>query len=529
MKRCPECLRDYYDDSLAYCLDDGSVLVDGPSARRSSSVDAPTAVLHKSAPATVYDTPMDRSANGGSAVTPNSIVVLPFANLSRDDDADYLSDGLAEELLNMLAKIDGLRVAGRTSSFSFKGKQTTFKEIGRLLNVSSVLEGSVRMAGTRVRIAVRLINISDGFQIWTETYDRTMDDIFEIQDDIARSVAGELRSRLGKTSLASLSGEVADAAKGRTQDPEAQRLVLLGRHLSLRRTEADMSAAIKYLEEAVSLDPESAICWLELGNARFANSPHNWGEPLSMLHQARNAAEKALSLDPDLAAAHALLGRIQMLEFDFRGAEGSLRRAEELAPEDPFVLAVIGIFMMQTGRFDLSIKIARRGLTLDPLNITMIATLGYVSFRTGMLDEAETAFRRALEITPYKPGTPAYLALILSAKGREEEALRWAHSETDEPWRLWAIAIVENAAGRHTQAHASLSELIEKYSSHLAFQIAEAYATFGETEEAFKWLETAFGVRDPGLAQLKWSTSLIPLHADPRWAALLKRVGFPDE
>jgi len=529
MKRCTECLRDYYDDSLMYCLDDGSALVDGPSTGRSQPVDAPTAVLHQSAGATIYDTTPERSANDEPKVTPNSIVVLPFANLSRGDDAEYLSDGLAEELLNMLARIDGLRVAGRTSSFSFKGKQTTFKEIGRLLNVSSVLEGSVRMAGTRVRISVRLINISDGFQIWTETYDRTMDDIFEIQDDIARSVAGELRSRFSKTSFASLAGEVADAAKGRTADPEAQRLMLLGRHLSLRRTEAHMSAAIKYLEEAATLDPESAICWLELGNARFANSPHNWGEPLSMLNQARDAAERALSLDPELAAAHALLGRIQMLEFDFSSAEVSLRRAEELAPEDPFVLAVIGIFMMQTGRFRESLQIARRGLERDPLNITLIATSGYVSFLLGLLDEAEIAFRRALEITPDKPGTPAYIALILLAKGRTEEALSMARAETDEPWRLWAVAIVEHATGHRAEARTTLNSLIEKYSSHLSFQIAEAYAMFGEPQEAFKWLETAFGVRDPGLAQLKWSTNLVPLHSDPRWPALLRRVGFPDE
>ncbi|HEX2639348.1 MAG TPA: tetratricopeptide repeat protein, partial [Pyrinomonadaceae bacterium] len=407
---------------------------------------------------------------------------------------------------------------------------------GRLLNVSSVLEGSVRMAGKRVRIAVQLVNVLDGFHLWSETYDRTLEDIFEIQDNIAQSVVGELRSRLVGKSMDSGIGkaaaaEVAGAAKGRTQIPEAHRLRLLARHLVDRRTKADVPAALEYLQKALELDPGNALCWVEFGNAHFMAGLFTWDEaPLKYFESARRAAEKALSIDPDLAVGHALLARIQSkFEWDLSSAEASVRRAEELAPEDPFVLGSVGLIKLQMGRLDEAIEVLHRGLLFDPLNISIFDNLSYATLGLGLLNEAETAERRALEIVPQKPCSHAYLSLVMLEQGRIEEARAEAGAEPDESWRLWAAAIVENAAGRPDEARSALDELILKYAYDSAFQIAEVYSIFGQTDEAFKWLDTAIAQRDGGMTQLKWSTLMRPLHSDPRWLPLLKKVGFPDE
>jgi TolB-like protein len=285
MKRCPECRRDYYDDSLLYCLDDGSALLEGPGSldqrtlvvpqdsgsidwSLSSAADFPTQVLNT------------RTASGPAPE--NSIAILPFVNIGNDPDIEYFSDGLAEELLNVLSKIRGLRVAARTSSFSFKGKSTTVSEIGQALHVVSVVEGSIRMSGGRMRIAVQLVNVADGFQLWSDTYDRKIDDIFAVQDDIAQSVVGELRSRLlGEETPDDLTKqviiEVAQASKGRSDVPEAQRQMLLGRYLLDRTTPDDTAKAVAHFNEAVELDPNFALCWAELGRAYSVQAGKAWG------------------------------------------------------------------------------------------------------------------------------------------------------------------------------------------------------------------------------------------------------------
>jgi len=220
------------------------------------------------------------------------------------------SDGLAEELLNVLSKIRGLRVAARTSAFSFKQKQTTISEIGRTLNVASVLEGSIRMAGNRVRISVQLIKVEDGYQLWSETYDRTMDDIFAVQDDIAQSVVEELRTRLlgesvGPDASERVRSEVAVAAKGRAGDPEAQRLMLLGRYFLDRMTREDTAKGIVYLRGALDLDPGFALCWAELGRAYSIEAGRAWKPVEEGFGLARDAARRSLALEPDLAVGYA--------------------------------------------------------------------------------------------------------------------------------------------------------------------------------------------------------------------------------
>ena len=283
-----------------------------------------------------------------------SIAVLPFVNRSHDEEDEYFSDGLADELLNVLAKIRGLRVAARTSAFTFKGKGATVAEVGRALNVATVLEGSVRKAGNRMRISVQLVKVADGYHLWSETYDRTLDDIFAVQDDIAQSVVAELRTTLFGESEAKAEQQaavqVAAAAKGRTADPEAHRLFLQGRHFIDRRTPEDSARGIGYLKQALEIDPEFALAWAVLAKAYVSEAGAVWVPAVEGVARAREAVARALALEPDLAEGHAEMGWIQMnYDWDWHAAEASFQRALELAPGNVDVLIAAGVMASTLG------------------------------------------------------------------------------------------------------------------------------------------------------------------------------------
>lgn len=472
--------------------------------------------------------------NGGPVETVNTIAVLPFLNLSHHEDSDYFSDGLAEELLNVLSKIRGLRVAARTSAFSFKGKQTTVAEIGRVLNVASVLEGSLRMAGNRVRISVQLVNVADGYHLWSETYDRTMDDIFEVQDDIAQSVVKELRTRLlGEKKEANVSAEVnsevAKAALGRADDPEAQRLMLLGRYFLDRTTREDTAKAIQYFREALNLDPGFALCWAELARAYSIEAGRVWVPVKEGFDRSRDAVRRALSLEPDLAEGHAQLGRIQTVhDWDLRSAEKSYQRATELAPGSSSVLDGASVLAYKLGRFEDALTLARRVLVQDPLSAAFWHNFGLTNHAAGDLSESENAFRRALELSPQRFVSSALLALVLLNQGKVEESFEQAKREPYEMWRLWAQAIIYHSAARDAESDEALHLLIEEHSEGNAYQIAEVYSMRGNIEKAFDWLEQAFEERDSGLTHAKVNPRFRTLQKDARWEHLLKRIGFDD-
>ncbi len=462
----------------------------------------------------------------------NTIAVLPFLNLTRGKDGDYFSDGLAEELLNVLSKIRGLRVAARTSAFSFKGKQTTTAEIGRILNVASLLEGSIRTSGNRVRISVQLIKVADGYHLWSETYDRMMDDIFAVQDDIAQSVVEELRMRLlgesiGPNASDRVRSEVAEAARGRAANPEAQRLMLLGRYFLDRMTREDTAKGIVYFREALDLDPGYALCWAELGRAYSIEAGRAWKPVEEGFNLARDAASRSLALEPDLAEGHALLGRIQLThDWDLRGAEVSYRRALDLAPRSSDVLDGASVLYYKLGRLDEALDLGRRVLVQDPLSAAFWHNLGLTSHAAGLLAESEKAFRRAIELAPQRFVSAALLALVTMDQGRIDEALEQAKREPDEFWRLWAFAIIHNAAGHKTESDQGLQKLIEENADNSDYQIAEVYAMRGEIDKAFEWLERAIVNRDAGITHGKINPHFRPLHGDPRWAVILKKIGF---
>jgi len=465
---------------------------------------------------------------------PPSIAVLPFVNRSSDAQDEYFSDGLADELLNVLAKIGGVRVAARSSSFTFKGKDVTVAEAGRALNVATVLEGSVRKAGNRMRIAVQLVNVADGYHLWSESYDRTLDDIFAVQDDIAQSVVKELRAMLlggpadVRTSEA-VSAQVAAAVRGRATRPEAHRLFLQARHFIDRRTGEDMARGIGYLKQALALDPDYALAWAEIGAAYAIAADWGWAPFAEGYVQARDAVTRALALEPDLAEGHATMGWIQSThDWDWRGATHSFDRALELAPGSAAVLRRAATLAGNLGRLDEAIELDRRAVAQDPLSSASYNNLGLHLHAAGQLAEAEAAFRKALEFAPRSPASRTNLALALVDQGRGEEALADALEEPDEWVRLWMMAIIHNAAGRRAESDAALQRFIANYQEDSAYQVAQVYGIRGEADLAFEWLERAFIQRDSGLNYVKADPDLRSLRADPRWNAFLRKMGLAD-
>jgi tetratricopeptide (TPR) repeat protein len=428
-----------------------------------------------------------------------------------------------------------LRVAGRTSAFSFKEKQTTFAEIGQQLNVSSVLEGSVRTAGKRVRISVQLVNVSDGFHLWSQTYDRTMDDIFAIQDDIAASVVEEVRSRLldrdaGPSLSRQIKVEIADAVKGRAEDPEAHRLMLLGRHFASRATAEDLTKAVDYLERALEIDPQNPQCWVELGVVRLTQASHAFLPPERGFDQVKECANRGLSIRRDFAAAHSLMAHILLVVArDFKGADEAIHRALESEPENLQVLLGCALISRELRRFRESEEMFRRVIELDPLDLRAYRGLGAMLWYYGRPDASEIIFRRSIELSPRQASVQAFLSLVVLEQGRTEEARAEVASETSGAWGGWARAIIENASGRPDEADKLLDAYIREYRETGAFQIAEIFASMGRIDQAFEYLALALDFRDPGISSLVASPLLKPLHTDARWQPLLRKIGIPEE
>jgi TolB-like protein/Tfp pilus assembly protein PilF len=461
-----------------------------------------------------------------------SIAVLPFVNMSRDEENEYFSDGLAEELIGVLARIRGLRVAARSSSFAFRGKNAPLSEVGRTLSVSTVLEGSVRKAGNRVRISVQLVKTDDGFHVWSETYDRTLDDIFAVQDDIAQSVVRELRTTLlGAEADSQASGEaraeVVALVQGRGRNPEAHRLFLQGRYFVDRFTEADMVRGIDYLEQAVALDPENAAAWAHLSVAHAHRASYGWAPVAVGFERARAAALKARSLAPDLAEGHAALARVQTnYDFDFRGARASIRRALELAPGHADVLVAASISAIQIGRIEEALDLAGRAVEQDPLSSVIHLRHGSLCRLAGKLDDSDRSCRKALELSPQRIAAHMILALNQLARGRVGEALAEARLEPATYGRLTALAAVHRAAGQEAESDAALKELEARFGDDAAYQVAGVYANRGDNDSAFGWLERAWSQRDPGLTMVLTEPLFQTLHVDPRWKRFLETIGL---
>ncbi len=457
-----------------------------------------------------------------------SIAVLPFLNRSGDESTDYFSDGLADELVMVLSKIQGLRVIARTASFQFKGKNEGLAVIGAKLRVATLLEGSVVKSDRRLRVSVRLVKVPEGDYLWSEDYDRTWDDVFAVQDDIAQRVVTELKGRLlgteGDPFRAKV--EVAAAVRGRGEDPEVHRLLLQARYHMGRVTPDDIARAIECIEEALERDATYPLLWTLLGQARLNQVDFGWAPLAEGVARAREDIGHALELDPDLAEAHGVLGWLRMhYERNWSGAEASFRRALDLEP-NAANLRRGGVLAMCLGRPHQAIEFYSRSMIHDPVSTSAHNNLGFAYLIAGRYDEAERELRQAIELAPKRVGARSQLALALMSQGRMEEALGEAWDEPQEIYRLWVLAILHYKRGDDEESRRPLRELTEKYSDDGAFQIAQVHAVRGEVDAAFEWLDRAYRQQDGGLASIKATLMMDPIKADPRWSAFLLRMGF---
>jgi TolB-like protein/DNA-binding XRE family transcriptional regulator/Tfp pilus assembly protein PilF len=466
------------------------------------------------------------------AATP-SIAVLPFVNLSDDAANEHFADGLAEELLNVLAKIPGVRVASRTSAFSFKDTPGAgVATIARTLNVSTVLEGSVRKSGKRVRISAKLVHAASDSQLWSQSYDRELDDVFCVQDDIARSVVQELRCALlgeqtDAAASARIEAQVSAATRGRTVSGQAHELYLLGRFLVDRFTREDTATAIGYYRQALQLDPRYALAWAGLAGAYSNQAGYGWAPAAETFELARSAARHAVDLEPALPEAHAELGWVQMSHlWDWHAADASYARALALGAGDRSIVGAASVLADSLGRKSEAVTLARRAAALDPLSFIAHGNLALRCLNSGLLAEAETALAQAFSLNPRASLLQSVLGALRLEQGRPDEALAAFRQEAIEPLRLAGTAMAQHAIGQTSASEASLRELIEKCASTGALQIAEVFAYRGDADFAFDWLERAYVQRDSGLAQVQSWPLLRNVHGDPRWQRFLERMGF---
>jgi TolB-like protein/Tfp pilus assembly protein PilF len=454
-----------------------------------------------------------------AAPTPatKSIAVLPFVDMSEKKDQEYFSDGLSEELIDLLAKTEGLEVIARTSSFYFKGKQATIGEIAKTLNVANVLEGSVRKAGNNIRVTAQLIRASDGVHIWSETYDRDLKDVFKVQDDIAQGVVDKLKLTLKLTLLAADPAEPA-----RTVNSEAHNLYLQGRFFLDHDTREDLVKANDFFQRALALDPKYAAAWAGIGEVVDRQVANGYVTVADGMVKARQAATRALELDPKIGGAYAILGLSHAMAHEWPQAEAVLAKGREVDPTDPTLLMSWGVVARVVRGEDRAIEIFRQALAHDPLRLLVRRYLARTLAFANRLAEAETEIRQVIEANPMQPGAHYDLGRILLAKGESESAVAAFEAEPDVYWRSFGAPLGAKAQNRTEDAKAALAVQL-KHPAGAEFQLAETYAYLGDADQAFKWLDVAAD-RDLGIVWLRNDPLLTSLTGDPRYALLLRKV-----
>jgi TolB-like protein/Tfp pilus assembly protein PilF len=456
---------------------------------------------------------------GASAEVEKSIAVLPFVNMSSDEEQEYFSDGLSEELLNMLAKIPELRVAARTSSFSLKGKDLQIAEVGNILKVAHVLEGSVRKSGNQVRITTQLIKADDGYHMWSETYDRTLDNIFAIQDEIAREVVAQLKITL-----------LGNSTPTRQVNPQAYTLFLQARHLARVGTADAMQRAVRLSKEAIAMDPDYPEPWLIL--AGLYNVLANIGE-ISLAESSvlrRSAVQKALDIDPNSAAAHASNGNVVLaLDNNLALAVQYFNRALQLDPGYTDILNQVAGFCFALGRTDQAIRLFEYAASRDPVNPNLYSALARAYTRVGRYEESVQASKTGLALSPEGTGTHYEIGQALLLSGQAEAALAEFKLETgDDEYRVKGMAMAYHSLGMQQEFEHSFRELRERWGEQWPSEIAHVYAWTGKADAAFEWLDKAIDRKEEGLNLQFLSPYYKSLHSDPRWSAFRERTGFSE-
>ncbi len=460
-----------------------------------------------------------RLSEVATVVPGKSIAVLPLINESGDPKDEYFSDGLSEELIAALAQISGLKVIGRSSSFHFKDRTEEPKTIGEKLGVSTLLEGTVRKQGDRVRIVAELINAADGIEVWNRTFDHELKDIFAVQQEIAKAVAESLR--------VTLLGSEEKSAQMATNSVEAHNAYLQGHFYSVRRNAEDYRKAIDYFDQAIQLDPNYALAYAERSEVWTVMGDLT-GQRSTAFSKARSDAEKAVAIAPSLAEAHAALGWVRAFtEWKFAEGLSELQRAKELSPANPTANDLLARVIVYTGRMEEAERQARQAVELDPLSAATQFTLGRVLFYAGKLDEAYAAGRKMAELYPSASSSHRWQVLVAVQRGDGETALREAQLEPDDSIRPFQLALAQYVRGDRKAADAALADLIANSRDGLAYQVSQVYAVRGEVDKAFEWLQIAFDNHDGGMPSLLVDPLLRGLRDDPRYKNLVAKVGLP--
>jgi len=459
---------------------------------------------------------------GGASlpISQKSIAVLPLLNESGDPKDEYFSDGLSEELIAALAQIKDLKVIGRSSSFRFKDRKEETKTIGEKLGVATLLEGTVRKQGERVRIVAELINAADGIELWTRTFDRELKDIFAVQQEIAAAVASSLKVTL-------LGADSSSAQTAATKSVEAHNAYLQGHFYFQRRNLDDYRKAVAYFDQAIQVDPDYALAYAERSEA-WTQIGDLSGQGKTAWPKAREDAEKAVAIAPALAEAHAALGWVRFFtEWKFAEGLSELKRAKELSPANPTANDLLARVIVYLGKLDEAEKQARQAVELDPLAYPTQNNLARVLFAEGKLDEADAIARKAAELQPTAASSRRFQVLVAVQRGDGETALREAQLEPDEGYRRFELALAQHVRGDRGAADAALADLIAYGRDQLAYQIAQVYAVRGEKEKAFEWLQISFDTHDTGTLALLIDPLIRDLRPDPRYKSLLTKLGLP--
>jgi len=467
---------------------------------------------------TAQSAPLQATDTDALSPAEKSIAVLPFVNMSEDTANEYFSDGLTEELLNLLAKVPQLRVTARTSSFAFKGQQIEIPEIARRLGVDHVLEGSVRKSGDHIRITAQLIRADNGFHLWSETYDRTLDNIFTIQDEISVAVVDALKVTL-----------LGEAPRSRETDPEAYRLYLEGQYFFRQRSVESIRKSTDLLQQALAIDPDYAPALAELAFAQLWLGAAGGEEPKVAAALSKQAADRALALDPGLSLAH-LVQAVRYVYYDFEFKKGleEYRLAMEMDPGSALGLGGYGVALARNGRFDEGLKYLQMGADRDPLEPEVYSNIGRTYEAVGDYDRAEASFRKVLELSPDYIGISHRLARLNLLRGEYAQALEDALRETDSVYGVTARAKAYFSIGDKPASDRELATLIDESARLGTFQIAEIYAWRGETDAAFEWLDQCLEIRDSGMASILGDHFLASLWTDPRWETLLQKLKLWD-
>lgn len=537
MKQCPKCQRAYIDATLNFCLEDGEPLRDYVQM-----ADFPTEVMPHSMGVSESRTKLFSSGSTGEAAAAyappdsitrrsNSIAVLPFAHMSSEPDDEYFCDGLAEELINELAKIQDLKVAARTSAFSFKGKNIDIGTIGRQLGVATVLEGSVRKSGSRLRIMAQLIGTEDGYHIWSERYDREMRDIFEVQDEIAAAVTKALKSKL-------LGGESVDESDALTElihdlksysnDVEAYNLHLRGRFYLNKFTAADSFKAAEFFEQAIALDPRLAVAHAGLADAYVMLTEMGPVPSHEAMPKAKAAALKALELDGDLAEAHAALGMVLLgYDYDFTVAEEQFKRAIELSPNNPIPRQAYGAMLTELERHDEADVQFKKMLEVDPLSVVSNWIHSFCLFLAGRYDESLDRAKLTLDLDPNFGVAYLSVAFAYQMKGEYEKSVE-AYARCSE-----VMGSPENAAYIRRSFAGGWENFLRAMTSperpltFSSYIVAVFNATLGDSDAAFAELQASHTKRESHLVMAKSDPRFDPLRNDRRYSELMVKIGFP--